>query len=283
MLNVHYQSPMLYPDLNDPLPAQPQVFQHIPNPNPPRPQLTPAIHQQTVKLLDRANEMVVSILKLERPPAHAPHDELPTPFSPVREKRNFTPVIDLSNRSRNYNMFNREVHHHHHYQAGNGNLKREKEERDRVLIGIVGILVALGTAFFAGKALEERKDLQNKNVKFEKLKEHWTTSKTYYEEDYQSLVDRIVQRTENILQRRERNKTHKIALLALGFIAGAAAFAGALLASEALIVTGVALGAITGVATLFKLGRSLFSHQEERDAQEIAKALNKIGYPKVYA
>ena len=81
---------------------------------------------------------------------------------------------------------------------------------------------------------------------------------------------------ESIYKRHQNNRVHKIALLIAAFVAGGAAFAGALAASKVLMAAGVVIGACTAAVGLYKLGYSYWSNRETKDAQAIDKALNEV-------
>ncbi len=235
---------------------------------PPKPVVTQHVHHETEKLLAKAAEVSSSILYQPTPkfPSSTPSGQAKvvqpviTPLAPIN--------IDLSDRR--WEMFNNktEVHHHHH-NGGGKDVEKKEDTGTRLLVGAIGLTVALVTAYFAGKAIAQGEDEAEENVGFEKLKDCWNFNKVCYEDDYQSNVEDIVSRTDAILQRKQTSRTQNIALLIFAFIAGGVGFAGALMSSPALMTTAVALGALVGVATLFKLGYSCFSTRNVKDAQEI--------------
>ena len=277
---LYFQPPAVQP--HQPLvvqpqqpPVQPQQYAYIPPAAylpPPKPLLTQSMHNQTKELLAKAHEVSGSILKRARPPEFAPHAVRAAPHA---QARYMNPIhIDLADRS--WKMFNNETHVHHHYQEGRESKEKRNNVALRMIVGFIGLTAALATAFFVGKAMAERDELKDEVLGYDDLKTRWDIHKPYYDESYQLLVNRVVQRSDFILQRRQTSKAQKIALLVFGFIAGGAAFAGAVIASAPLMMLGLGIGAAVGVGAMFKLGYYLFSKRDEKDAKEIDRSLVEL-------
>jgi hypothetical protein len=79
-----------------------------------------------------------------------------------------------------------------------------------------------------------------------------------------------------ILQREQRDRVHKVALLVFAFITGGAAFAGALIGSSGLMLLGGVVGTCVGVIAMFKLGYACFSKQDQREAESLADDLREL-------
>lgn len=267
-----YQAPVV--QIYQPPVVQPQQYVYLPPAAylPPKPILTQSMHNQTKELLTKAHELAGSILKRERAPAFAPQQVRAVPQAQIPFRN---PIhIDLADRS--WKMFNNETHVHHHYHEENKSKKKKDDVALRLIVGLIGLTAALATAFFVGKAIAERDELKDEVLSYDDLKTRWDLHKSLYDDSYQLLVNRVVQRSDLILQRRQTSKTQKIALLVFGFMAGGAAFAGAVIASAPLMMLGVGIGAGVGVGAMFKLGYYMFSKRDEKDAKEIDRSLVEL-------
>lgn len=246
---------------------------------PPQRVLTQKIHDKTLELLTKADEQAANILgrTVVPLPAYTPQAAPPqgVHFAPPV---NHAPAVNIDLADRSWRMFNGgDTHVHHHYHNGNEEQEQEKDQTGlRIFVGIVGLAAALATAFFLGKAVAGQEDAEDETEHFEGLKTRWEMKKDLYEDDYQSNVDVIIQRMESIYTRHQNNRVHKIALLIAAFIAGGAAFAGALVASKVLMAAGVVIGACTAAVGLYKLGYYYWSNRETKDAQAIDKALDEL-------
>jgi hypothetical protein len=259
-------------------PVQPQPFVYL-SPQvmtPPKPILTRAIHDATLGLLSKANELTGAFLDrpTPRPPAYAPQAVHPVPVS--KKGRSFMPPVNIDLSDRSWHMFNNNQERHVHYHQGEKKDETKDDKTTRVIVGLIGLTVAFVTAFFVGKAVAEGEEAHEDASSFEELKDSWNTNKQYYDEGYRNLVDRVVKRMDGFLERKQTNRTHKIALLIFGLIAGGTAFAGALLGSGALMVTGAGIGAVASVIALYKLGYAFFSTLNKKDAQAIDDAMGQL-------
>lgn len=261
--------------------APPMVLPSYPVPQPqysyyapvaPKPVLTKAIHIQTEKLLAKASEMSASILygNVQNPPSYNPQY-----LQPVAPKTAPTYNFDFSDKS--WKMFNNETHVHHHHHHGEESDKKD-DTGTRVLVGVIGLVVAGVAAFFIGKAIAQGEDAAEENQSVEDLKTRWDINKICYEADYQATVDSIIGRMDALSERNQTNRIHKIALLVFGFIGGGTAVAGAIIGSGALMATAGAIGAFVAIAALFKLGYTCFSTRDQKDAQAIEKNLIDLNY-----
>lgn len=257
----------------------PQTVHVPPSVMPPSmPLLTQAIHNATLGLLSKAHELTGSSLgqHIQRPPSYAPHANAShrvQPNSSAKQGSALMPPVNIDLSDRSWKMFNHETHIHHHDE------KKDKEKDDkttRVIVGLIGLIVAFATAFFVGKVMAEGEEVKEEASSFEELKGSWGLHKNCYGEDYRSLVDCVVKRADIFLQRKQTNRTHKVALLIFGLIAGGTAFAGALLGSGALMIAGAGIGATVSVVALYKLGYACFSKLDQEDAKAIDQALYEL-------
>lgn len=269
--------PSLYPVLS------PRYSAYVPV-TPPKPLLTQAIHNQTLKLLAKASEMSTSILYGELPPpppaydpnmppppyipfpAYQPQQAQPAAPRPAPTTYNF----DFSDKS--WRMFNNETHVHHHGEESD----KKDDTGTRILVGLIGIVAAGAAAFFLGKTIAQGEEVEVENQSFEDLKTSWNHNKMCYEANYQATVESIMSKADALSQRNQTNRTHKIALLVFGFIGGGTAVAGAIVGSSALMATAAAVGALVSVAALFKLGYACFSTRDQNDAESIERNLEDL-------
>lgn len=234
--------------------------------------LTKAIHDETIKLLRKADEMSSTILygKASR---SASCDSV---YYPVAQKA-AAPTYNFDFSDKSWKMFNNETHvHHHNYHNGNDSNEKKDDVGIRILVGVIGLIVAGITAFCIGKAMAENEDVQEENIEFEVVKGRWNVNKDCYAYDYQSTVDKIVLKVDALLQRQQTNRIHKIALLVFGFIGGGTAVAGALAGSATVMTVAAGIGACVIVAGLFKAGYACFSTRDQKDAQVIDRGLEEL-------
>lgn len=244
---------------------------------PPKPALTQTAHTDTEKLLAKASEVSESILNRPAPKLPPYNPQQPQVVRPVITKP-AAPVFNIDLSDRHWDMFNNKTEVHHHYHDGEDKDSKQKKDAAgiRLLVGVIGMTIALVTAFFIGKSVAQGEDEAEDQVGFDKLKKDWNFNKVCYEYDYQYAVEEVLIKTDAILQRKQTQRIHKIALLILSFITGGVAFTGALINSVALMIGAVALGAIIGVAALFKLGYTCFSTRDKKDAQAIENSLAEL-------
>lgn len=277
---INYNFDAIY-NYNRPQPTTPVLYPHITPqqsyyvPVAPKPVLTQSIHNQTLQLLSKAAGMSSSILyrNVQNPPPYNPQYLAPQPVAPKVTPTTYN--FDFSDRS--WNMFNSQTHVHHHHHHG-----KENENKDdtgtRILVGLIGLAIAGTAAFFIGKAVAQGEDIEEENQSVEDLKIRWNINKVCYEGDYQASVEGLISRMDVLAQRNQTHRIHKIALLALTFIGGGTAVAGAVIGSSALIATAAAVGAVVTVAALFKLGYTCFSTRDQKDAEAIETKLSEISY-----
>lgn len=251
---------------------------HLPQPPsyPYSGQLTQSIHDKTQQLLSLADEQVAASLdrKLPAPPPYNPqaafHQQPQRGFSAP------APAINIDMSDRSWRMFNNESHVHHHHAVQENQEKDKDQTGLRILVGVIGLTVALATAFFLGKAVAGQEDEQDEKVNFDDLNTAWNSNQGLYPANYRSTVTRIVGKMESIYARKTTDRTHKFVLLTFALIAGGSAFAGALVASKVLMIAAVVIGGCTGAAALYKLGYSYFSKREQKDAEAIEKGLFEL-------
>ncbi len=233
--------------------------------------LTPDMHYQTESLLAKATELASAILGQVDLYVVQNH---PAPvFQPQYVPQPAAPIIPVhlhlgGSRDRGFRMFNNETHIHHHYN----NPAQDQEKSDtntRLLVGGLGLIAAFVTIFFVGKAEAEKEELDDTVAQYEKLKGQWQINKMCYDYRAQEFIDNIVENTDRILDRKQTNKAHKIALLWLGFGSGGVAFVGAVLAIKALMAAAVIGGAAVGAVAIYKLGYACFSGREAKEAAAI--------------
>lgn len=224
--------------------------------------LTESMHQRTLALLSKANEMANIYLEKNRESFHSSEKKATTSSS-----------VHIS--YNHWNLFNRETHVHHYH----GNNQQKKDDTaERVLIGVIGAVILGVTAFFLGKTQAKSEKDQENLLEYKELKYDWNHNKYHYQVDYQLLVEHVVSRSDLMLHRKETDKTHKIALLILGAVAGATALTGALIGIEVLMLAGLGIAAIVGIGALYKLGYACFSQRDQRDARWIERSLSEISY-----
>lgn len=177
--------------------------------------------------------------------------------------------------------------------------RKEKEETNtRIIIGVMALFAMVGSVFYIGKYMskefnrQEEEQLQRRlNEKsFEALKINWEGNKKqrligirecFPEKDnYKTLVDQIVQCTDNILKGERRDYIHKMILLAGTFVAGTTAFAGAWTKSRTFMKAGVLMGIGVTIAAVFKLSYRYFSKSAENNAQAIFDKSEQLGNTK---
>lgn len=251
-------------------PQQPH-FPVYPMPSPGQPSIPSLVHKKTLELLAKANEQVDIILDRKIiPHVITPCCPAVVPQQPVLRPA-VAPFLNVDLSDRSVRIFSKETHVH------NDGDKSKKEEKDntglRILVGVIGLAVALWTAFSVGKEIAKQEDAQEKTEDYETLKSTWDTNRSYYNNAYVINVDKVVNRMDAINARNATNRTHKMALLALTFAAGGAAFAGALVASNLLMGAAAVMGACAGVFALYKLGYACFNTREHKDANAIEKTL----------
>jgi hypothetical protein len=260
-----------YPQLPNATEAQPTAKPQIhvlPSVVPPKPLLTKVIHDKTVQLLAEARKVSGSILNRHIQPVQLGSTAQTQPI--------YTAPVHFDFSDRSVRVLNSETHHHHHYHGERHPNQKEDDTGVRVLVGITAFIGALFLAYKTGQAVAQGEKVQKQAVNFEELKGDWEKNKTCYDNQFQSLVDRVVKRVDNILQRRETNRAHKMALLILGLVACGTGFGGAVVGSGFLMVTGVGIGALAGVVALYKLGYAYFSTLDQDDAEEIDLDLNQL-------
>ncbi len=253
-------------------------YQHVQNSQ--KPPLPKAVHSKTLALLDQAEKLAGSILN--RSSSHQPpfNPELQEPqeslFPSVTRSGKPSPSVNIDFSSGSRSIFNSTTHVH---QYGHRQSRQDREADDqtsRVMIGLIGFVVAAVTSFFIGKEMAEGEDLQEEVLNFQELKVSWNNEKSVYDNQYKDIVDEITKRVNAILQRKQANRTHKVALLIFGLIAGGTAFGGALAGSGAFMTAGIALGAGVSIAAFFKLGYNYFSNKDRIDAEIIDGFLSQL-------
>lgn len=268
-----------YPQLPNATPVQPQV-QVLPNVVPPKPLLTKVIHEKTVQLLAEARKISGSILNRPIQPVQlvpvtqtqpvytvpVPVYTVPVYTPPIYAVPIYTPPVH----------FGSTHHHHHHYHGERHPNQKEDNTGVRTLVGITAFIGALFLAYKTGQAVAQGEKVQKQAVSFEELKGDWEKNKTCYDSQFQSLVDHVVKKVDSVLQRRETNRAHKMALLILGLAACGTGFGGAVAGSGILMATGVGIGAVTSVVALYKIGYAYFSTLDQDDAEEIDLKLNQL-------
>lgn len=242
-----------------------------------QPRLTQAMHGKTQELLAKADEQAGLILgrKTSNPPPVNPYYG---PAQGVQSAPSAQPTIVpiiLGGEDRSWKMFNNETIVHNHYHP-EGSEKESDDSGTRVLAGVVGLVIAFAAAFFIGKAVANGEDVQEEQSTFDELKGRWQVHKDSYYSNYQTIVDRIVTKTEAIMQRHEKSRTQNIAMLISAFVAGGALFAGALAASKVVMAVGLVVAAATTAFALYKAGYSYFSTRDQKDAQAIDRDLIEL-------
>ncbi|WP_068470064.1 hypothetical protein [Candidatus Protochlamydia phocaeensis] len=240
--------------------------------------VTQGMHAQTLKLLDKAQDISSSILHSSSTRQTATASATQQTYHPVA-----VPVVhnhyDFSNHSRQYNILS--SHTENHTTINNGSRGSNGEEgKDntgvRVLAGVLGTVAILAGAFFLGKANAENEDLQEERADIETLERRWESNRAAYEAQnpvYCDLMDRVTTHMNSILQRKQANKTHNIGIVIFYIGAGAAALAGAFLNSWILMGVGAAIGVGATAFALYKLGYYFFSKRDEKDAKAIENDL----------
>jgi hypothetical protein len=251
--------------------AQPQVHYYAPQ----MPLLSRAIHGQTESLLYRAAEVARSALGDEAP-VNANQAQ---PRGPVlraqQEPRGASTVIAPIFVDNSVRMFNNQqpqvVHHHHH----RGEEKKD-DSGNRVLVGVIGVVVALVAAFFIGKAAAQGEEAEDEMMSFEDLKNRWSINRGCYGVNYQCQVDQVVRNSDLLLQRKEANRKQNVALVVATFAAGIIAFVGALIASKALMVGSLIFGVAIAATALYKLGYSLWSKRDQKVGHAIMNEIANL-------
>jgi hypothetical protein len=294
--------PSLYPTPSAPIEDQQPIYLDLRNPssdapaqnyiptqnyvpaysnNSPRQALTQAMRDSTTRLLAKASEISSSILySSTRHSSHTQSINQPL-YQPVVVPAVVHNHYDFSNRSRNYNILSSHTENHTTINRGNRRGEERKSENNglRILFGLVSTAIVLGGAYFLGKSNAENEDMQDEKNKIDSLKEEWATNKPIYQTldtGYCGLVNNVTKHMDSILQRKQANKTHKFALVAFYLAAGVVGLTGSLLAANALMGLGLAIGVGATAFALYKIGYSFFSKRDEKDAQAIANDLNTL-------
>jgi ferritin-like metal-binding protein YciE len=257
--NYHPNLPVNVPGANV-QPIYPNVNPVNPSPSLLFPTRVPAaIYKETRELIIKAYELKESILRgnhqgIQQQPVRGHH------------RQNASPI------NINYVSINNRPQHH---GRGRHNQK-DDDSAQRLFVGIISFLGTLALAFYMGKTVVQAEEEQAKIFEYEKLKSTWRSNKNHYDTRYQVLLDGVINRVDNILHRKETNRTQKIALIVLGLIAGGAAFGGALVGSGGLIALGIGVGAVASAIAVYKLAYACFSTQDQREAQLIENDLVEL-------
>jgi hypothetical protein len=239
----------------------------------PKPAVPQQMYDQTLKLLNKAAEVSLSILGDDNNSTASSYYH--SQAAPVVSKPVVAPNYHFDFSDKSVKLFNQETHHTHYHNAEDSE-KNKDDTGTRILVGLIGLVAAGVAAFFIGKAIAEGEDQEEENMSFETLKGQWNGNKSFFEYDYQSAVDIVVVKADAILERQQTNRTHKIALLVFGFAAGGTAVAGALIGSSVVMLAAGGMGACVTVATLFKLGYACFSTRDQKDAKAIEASLDQL-------
>lgn len=249
------------------------------------PTLTLAMHQETTKLIDKMKDVVGSVLPASLPLAS--NREWQTQRTAVPSIAVNPINFDFSRRE--YNLFSSKETHHHHANPTNypnaydqREKERKKEAQNNFLIGILGFGVMAATAYFLGKNDAQNEESQEEEVSFEALKRSWTYNRPAYYAQAANLIGMIedsINKVEGILARKQTERVHRTALLLLTFSAGALLGVGAIVGSGLLINSGYAVGAVTTIFALYKLGYNCFNNRNAKDAKIVENNLNALHYP----
>jgi hypothetical protein len=263
--------------------STPSYYQPVPPP-PVYVMSTPEMNQQTTNLLAKAGEIMTSVLNTGQSPIG--YDKPAGYVRPVAPPSIFN--FDFSDRSWNLFGGNRTaVHHHHHAQDTRTEKEREKEKerQDNLIIGVVSVVAGFALMFLFGKACAQNEDLKDDILGYSYLKSQWNQNKPYYNPAYASILDRVTYHVDRIMQRRESNKTHTMALLLFGLIAAGSGLVGAVFNIKEAKKGAVVLGVVTVALALFKAGYNYFSNRDKKDALQIQTALFETSpytcYPRV--
>jgi hypothetical protein len=261
----------LYPGLYD----YQQDHQYAPQfPSAPAaPILTQTIHERTLQLLSKAHETANSILGSDR-------------VTPITSQRNqaassvpSAPVF-VNFSQPEYNVFSSRTVHHHHYGRGEG----EDDSGKRTFAVIIGTVVAGVSAYLFGKITAENEEAQANEESLNSLEQDWKENQHIYTwqpngSEYIQRVNTIVNKTHVILNRQASNRHHKQAIIVAFLAAGILGVTGGIIASHALMTTGLVLGIGAGLFGLYKLGYQHFSQLDLKDAKAIEQNLNLVsGY-----
>lgn len=236
------------------------------------PVLTKAMHNQTLELLARADEISSQFLgKSSAPSSFRSQVYSPSRSSPVMS----TPItIDLSDRS--IRMFNGGTTTHVHNHGPNGQGEKD-DSGTRILVGIIGLVVTTVATFFVGKAMAENEENQDKTAKYKNLKTAWYCyNHQFYDDDTYTRVNLIIPKIDKLLKKDEMNRIHKLALLGLSILGGVAAVGGALSQSYPAMKVAAAIGVFVLTMSVFKLGYDSFSTIDKKVAKEIETDLTVL-------
>lgn len=254
----------------------------------PKQKLTQLVHQKTLELLNTAEVMAGTILGTKKPsvsvlnpqvnpqPIAIPAANIAANIAAPAANHAANPAVNVDLSDKSWKMFNNETHVHHHHHADQATDEKKEENQMRMIVGLCGLAIAGLTAFFLGKSVADGEEKEDENVAYENLRMNWEFNKPCYEVDYQIAVDAVVAKTDALMVRKQRNRNFKITLLALSFIGGGTAVAGALLGSSPLMLTAAAIGACVTVTALFKFGYECFSTRNQKMAETIEAHLAEI-------
>lgn len=250
-----------------------------------QPTVKDTVHQQTAKMLVNIDHMSKKILDKEKiPEAIQKKESFFSSFS------GFNPVF-IDNR-RESNWFSSKtttvINNNHYHGTSARQVQEENKKNDDFLIRIISFIggaVVLGAgAYLFGQQKAQHTSLKKEMRILEGQKEKFYKNiikREYRGFDlYVNRVTKITQQADAVLERLNSNKMKNIALTVGMIAAGAFAITGSLIASMALIQTGVAIGCATGALALIKLGFDHFDTSNIDDAKDIQRRLGKLNQPK---
>lgn len=142
-----------------------------------------------------------------------------------------------------------------------------------IVIGLVAAAI-LRTAYFLKKAVHELIELRDEKAYLHKYDMKWEQNKyVYYAEEVREPIDRMIGKTEEVLNRLINHKIQQIAIIAFALIAEGVLLTGFLMAAPLVFNAGIALGTITGVVGAAKIAHYYLTNTDKQDAKELKTML----------
>lgn len=163
---------------------------------------------------------------------------------------------------------------------------RRRPERDKtdektnnVVIFLVTFIGSCVIAYLTGKALAEKDTVKDVKQTFSERVEEWETVKANYSEFQQTLIKTIISHVQQILNRKQSDKSSQVRLR-VGLLATTIIVAVGAVLNSAPLMAGGAVGSMGfSVILIFKWGYNSFDKRNDHHARIILKKLAKLNLP----
>lgn len=252
-----------------------------------RGQITQNIHEYTLKLLDHAANIALSV----KNPQVTQAASSPT-YTHKKANHHNTSIgntynIDLSHKE--YNVLSTKQTVVVNNNGGHGGKKEENNDTAvRVIGAIIGICALLGGAFLLAKSQSKNENLEKEIKQFEKLVNKWDYHRQAYaySPDYEKRVNRIIREAAGIMERNQSHLLDTIYNVALPILV-----TGALLLVGAVVGGTVGLGMMAvgglglvgaGVYAFYKSVKNSYSNVDPDAADKILKNIALVQQNTLY-